>query len=157
MKHAARTGVTLLVVALAACSGNDEVLPIDAAVVIDAAPDAAVDAPIDAPIDAEQGVQMCVTSVSSLTVDEGASAVFTARLAEMPSADVVASIISSDVNAATAAPATLTFTAANFATPQTVTVSGVEDGNMMDETLNVMCTAAGIAATTVAVTVTDND
>jgi len=153
MKHAARTGMTLLVVALAACSGNDEVLPIDAAVAVDAAPDAATDAAIDA----EENVQMCVTSVSALTVGEGASAMFTARLAEMPAADVVANIASSDVNAATVAPTTLTFTAANYATPQVVTVAGVEDGNMMDETLTVMCTSAGIAATTVTVTVTDND
>ena len=85
------------------------------------------------------------------------SATFTARLAVMPAADVTANIVSSDLNAATVAPTTLTFTAANYDTPQTVTVTGVEDGNMMNETLTVMCTSAGIAATTVAVTVTDND
>jgi hypothetical protein len=140
----------LAIAALIACSGNDESIPLDAAV--DGGPDAAIDAAIDAP-----GAQRCVPSVATLIVVEGGTANFTVTLAEAPVADVTAGIASADLDAATVAPTTLVFTAANFNTPQTVTVSGVEDGDMMDETTTVTCTATGIPPAAVMLTVTDND
>ena len=52
---------------------------------------------------------------------------------------------------------TLTYTAANYNVPQTVTVAGVQDANPTDENATVACTGAGIPTATVAVTVTDDD
>ncbi len=62
-----------------------------------------------------------------LTNEAGASDVFTVRLLSEPTADVTIAVSSSDTTEGTVVPSTLTFTAANFATPQTVTVTGVND------------------------------
>jgi hypothetical protein len=48
-------------------------------------------------------------------------------LTSQPTADVTIALSSSDTTEGTVAPVSLTFTAANFATPQTVTVTGVND------------------------------
>ena len=59
-------------------------------------------------------------------------------------------------------PASLTFSTSNWATAQTVTVSAVEDDDSTRDTATVTHTVAGgdyasFAASSVAVTVTDND
>ena len=62
------------------------------------------------------------------SVSEGGSTDdFTVELASQPLADVVVDVTSSDPGEATVAPASLTFTAASWATAQTVTVTGVND------------------------------
>ncbi|MEE1564199.1 MAG: Calx-beta domain-containing protein [Acidimicrobiales bacterium] len=63
------------------------------------------------------------TSVS----EDGTSDTFTVVLNKLPAGDVVISIESADTGEATLSPATLTFTVENWSTPQTVTVSGVDD------------------------------
>ena len=62
----------------------------------------------------------------------------------------------------TATPASLTFSPLNWATAQTVTVSAAEDDDALQDTATVTHTVAGgdydsFAASSVAVTVTDND
>ncbi len=69
-----------------------------------------------------------VTPTSGLTTTEaGGSATFTVVLASPPSADVTIGVASDTPTEGTASPATLTFTADNWRTPQTVTVKGVDD------------------------------
>ena len=64
-------------------------------------------------------------SESDFSVRSGASGVIT-RTARLAS-DVVLTVTSGDTGEATVAPATLTFTTANWNSPQTVTVTGVDD------------------------------
>ncbi|MEO8216430.1 MAG: Calx-beta domain-containing protein [Acidobacteriota bacterium] len=69
-----------------------------------------------------------VTPVSGLVTSEsGASATFTVRLTTIPTAPVTIALSSSNPGEGTPAPASLTFTAANALTAQTVTVTGVDD------------------------------
>jgi outer membrane autotransporter protein len=69
-----------------------------------------------------------VSPSSGLVTDEGgASATFTVVLKSQPTAPVNITVLSSDPGEGTVSPASLTFTAANWDTPQTVTVTGVPD------------------------------
>ena len=69
-----------------------------------------------------------VSPTSGLTTTEtGGSGTFTVVLTTEPTADVTIGLTSDDVTEGTVAPASLTFTAANWNTPQTVTVTGVDD------------------------------
>lgn len=71
---------------------------------------------------------IAVTPVSGLTTTENlGTATFTVRLNTMPSSSVVINLTSSDLTEGTVAPASLTFTTGNWATPQTVTITGVND------------------------------
>lgn len=71
---------------------------------------------------------LVVTPTSGLLVDEsGTTATIQVSLSAAPSADVTVSVSSSDTGEATVDPASLTFTSGNFDTPQTVTVTGVDD------------------------------
>ncbi len=69
-----------------------------------------------------------VTPTSGLyTTEGGGSAVFSVVLLTAPSADVTLNLASSDTNEAVISTGTLTFTSANWSTPQDVTVTGVND------------------------------
>ncbi|MCP4851821.1 MAG: hypothetical protein GY900_08825, partial [Actinomycetia bacterium] len=57
----------------------------------------------------------------------GNTATFTVVLDTAPSSDVVFDVTSSDTTEATVSPSTLTFTTTDWATPQSVTVSSVDD------------------------------
>ena len=54
-------------------------------------------------------------------------AFYTVKLDSEPTGTVTVSVASSDIKAATVSPLSLTFTATNYSTPQTVTVTGVDD------------------------------
>ena len=72
-------------------------------------------------------------SPTPLTVTEGASGTLSVALRSQPSGEVTVAI-SSDNTDVTVAPTTpLTFTAANWDTPQTVTVSAAQDTDEADE------------------------
>lgn len=69
-----------------------------------------------------------VTPTSGLsTTESGGTATFTVVLTSRPTADVAVAFSSSNINEGTVAPASLTFTMADWSTPQTVTVTGVAD------------------------------
>jgi Calx-beta domain-containing protein len=69
-----------------------------------------------------------VTADPLLPVSEnGTTATFTMRLTTQPTANVTCTLDTSDATEGTVAPTSVTFTAANFATPQTITVTGVDD------------------------------
>ncbi len=69
-----------------------------------------------------------VATPPGLGVEEGESDTFTVKLATQPSAAVTVSVRSGDPGAATVAPASLTFTASDYAAARTVTVTGVREG-----------------------------
>ena len=109
-----------------------------------------------------------VISHSALTLPEGTTATYTVHLTARPTGDVVITTTSAHTGEATVAPDSLTFTDANWNTPQTVTVTAINDNTLgnasvtITHAVNTGTTAdATYAALTsladVAVTVTDND
>jgi hypothetical protein len=114
------------------------------------------DATVTVSVD-DDDTQTIVTSAAAVTAREGGSATFTVRLSNDPSGVLALAVASSDAGAAAASPATLTFDAGNFATPQTVTVTGVDDIDLVDGSAAVTVSGAGVAAVEVAVSVDDDD
>ncbi|HQZ16967.1 MAG TPA: hypothetical protein PLD86_08850, partial [Vicinamibacteria bacterium] len=105
----------------------------------------------------DDDVQAILTNLGSVDTSEGGSTTFTVTLAFQPAANVTVTVSSSDPDAATPAPSTLTFTPADYATPQTVTAWGVQDADVLDESLSFSLSSPGVATTTVGVKVTDDD
>jgi hypothetical protein len=69
-----------------------------------------------------------VTPTTGLvTTEAGGTATVTARLSSQPVADVVIPVSSSDLTEGTLQTPALTFTAADWDVPQTVTVTGADD------------------------------
>lgn len=68
-----------------------------------------------------------VGNVSGMATEAGGTATFTVRLRTQPTADVTIPVVSSDLTEGTTDVTQLVFTTANWATPQTVTVTGVDD------------------------------
>jgi hypothetical protein len=62
-----------------------------------------------------------------ITSERGLQSSFTVVLTSEPTADVTVRVSSSDTSEGTVRPATLTFTFSNWNTPQTVTITGVDD------------------------------
>ena len=62
-----------------------------------------------------------------VTGESGRSATFTVALGKAPTANVTVPVASSDSNEGTVSSPSLSFTPANYSTPQTVTVTGVDD------------------------------
>jgi len=72
--------------------------------------------------------RVVVNPIAGLTTTEGGgSAQFEVALSAAPTANVTVPLASSDTTEGTVAPAELTFTPANWNTPQPVTVTGVDD------------------------------
>ncbi|MEG3845288.1 Calx-beta domain-containing protein, partial [Microcoleus sp. herbarium14] len=69
-----------------------------------------------------------VSPIAGLTTTEvGGTATFTVKLNSQPTADVTIPLTSSNTNEGTVNPSAITFTNANWNTPQTITVTGVDD------------------------------
>ena len=107
-----------------------------------------------------------VSPISGPTTEAGGTATFTVVLTSRPTADVTVGLSSGDTTEGTVGPASLTFTNLNWNTPQTVTVTGVDDVLDDGDVAYTIITAAatstdtvynGINAADVAVTNTDND
>jgi hypothetical protein len=103
-----------------------------------------------------------------LVLDEGQTAVFEVVLETAPSSDVVIDLLVSDAGEISTGASQLTFTTANFSTPQTVVVTGVLDDRLdgsqsarIDISVNPEATDdpgyAALAAQAVMVTVQDID
>ncbi|MCX6891388.1 MAG: Ig-like domain-containing protein [Verrucomicrobia bacterium] len=70
---------------------------------------------------------IAASPTSFTTTDTGGAATLSVWLSRQPAANVLLPVASSNTNAGTVSPASLTFTPANYATPQTVTVIGALD------------------------------
>jgi predicted extracellular nuclease len=96
-------------------------------------------------------------SANPVSLGEGGSASFDVTLSGAPAGSTVFNVASNDTGAATVSPATLTFTPGDFGTPQTVTVSGVADIDLANESATVSIASAGYTTTNVTANVTDDD
>ena len=105
-------------------------------------------------------------SATNLVVSEsGTTATFTVALSSQPIANVTLSLSSSDLTEGTVSPASLTFTTGNWNTPQTVTVTGVDDlvmdGNILWHVASTITSTdplyAGLTPPSMAVTTLDNE
>ena len=93
-------------------------------------------------------------STATLTVDEGSSGGYTLVLDSQPGGNVTITAVSGDSGAVSLSPASLTFTAANWDTPRTVSVTGVEDPDTTAETVTISHGISGYGTVTVADAVT---
>lgn len=112
------------------------------------------------------GINVTYTPLTGLTVNEsGTTATFTVVLTSQPTANVTVNVVSTDTTEGTVSAPSLLFTAANWNTPQTVTVTGVNDltgdGDISFSITNTTTTTdplyAAIDPGDVAVTNRDND
>jgi large repetitive protein len=108
-----------------------------------------------------------ISKTTASVNESGSTDTFTVILTTQPASSVVLNITASDSTEATVAPATLTFTTGNWNTPQTVTITGVDDalddGNIVS-TITVSVNDASsdnsfdpLADQTLAITTVDND
>ncbi|MCR9143249.1 MAG: DUF1554 domain-containing protein [bacterium] len=116
-----------------------------------------------------EGARVTLAPTAGLSVSENlTTADFFVVLNTMPASNVIVDIVSGDAGEGSVAPASLTFSSANWNVPQRVTVTGVDDG-LNDGTQNFTISAsvnvgtvapayAGLPITdTVAVSNSDND
>ncbi|MBF2755679.1 MAG: hypothetical protein ISN29_10555, partial [Gammaproteobacteria bacterium AqS3] len=103
-------------------------------------------------------------SASSLTLDEGDTGTFTARLTGQPAKDRTINLTSTDPDVMVDADpdmdgnqTALTFTRANWNIPRTVTITAGHDDDLDDESATINLTGAGIIDGSVSVSVTDDD
>ena len=82
-------------------------------------------------------------SRTDLIINEGSTGTYTVVLTSQPAADVAVAIADHPAGRATVSPTSLTFTADNWNTPQTVTISSTEDSNYLDRWLILRHTATG--------------
>ena len=82
-------------------------------------------------------------SRTDLIINEGSTGTYTVVLTSQPTADVAVAIADHPAGRATVSPTSLTFTADNWSTPQTVTISSTEDSNYLDRWLILRHTATG--------------
>ena len=115
------------------------------------------------PVNVQWGVTL---SEDSLTVSEPSGHnTYTVHLNHKPTGTITIKPMSVDSSVATVSPATLTFTPTTYATPQTVTVTAVDDdidnaGNQRQTSIRHEVSGTGsdsVMADNVAVTVTDDD
>ena len=103
-----------------------------------------------------------IVSESSLSIEEGDSSSYTVVLKSAPTADVTVTV-SSDTTGVTVSPTSLTFTAGNWSSARTVTVSTTEDRvDEADQTAEVTHRVSGgdygsETASSVDIEVTDDD
>ncbi|HIA00989.1 MAG TPA: hypothetical protein EYN66_03630, partial [Myxococcales bacterium] len=101
--------------------------------------------------------QAFIVSTNSVTVDEGSSIQFSVRLAYQPTNTQSASLLLADASLLSVSPVSLSFSPANYAVPQIITINGLEDANVANDNSNVRVTGAGLPDAIVAVSITDND
>jgi hypothetical protein len=110
--------------------------------------------------DNDTATQSLVVTPTALSVPENNTATFSVRLAVAPTANVTVTTTAAttgDTDLTVSAGATLTFTTANFATPQNVTLRDAEDADATNGTRNFTVASAGLTSVTVAATEADND
>lgn len=106
-----------------------------------------------------------VFSTTNVVVSEsGTSTNITVALTSRPTVNVILHLASSDTTESSVSPASLTFTPANWATPQTFTVAGVDDLVMDGSQSSIVTTVgsgdtvyAALNPTDIAVTTLDNE
>ena len=93
-------------------------------------------------------VQNLIVQPTAFNVVEGESSVFSVRLNSAPGANVTVTVnrISGDTDLNVASGASLTFTPANFSTPQLVTISAAQDADTTNDTAVFRVASAGLTS-----------
>ena len=153
---------------------NDDLDRDDSATLTISVNDATSDDTYDAVADATASIiitdddiaDLTQSSNTSTTSENAGTASYTIVLDAEPTSDVVIDLASNDTAQATVSPNSLTFTPANWDTPQTVTVTGVDDDLVQTDTAvitaSINATASAdeydaVADQTHTVTLTDDD
>ena len=111
--------------------------------------------------DDDAGVTFAPAAVT--VAEAGGTATYTVKLDGQPTDNVTLTVASSNTSAATVSHGSLTFTPTNWSTPQTVTVTGVDDsspGGSRPATITHSASGGGydeVEVPSVSVTVTDDD
>ena len=99
-----------------------------------------------------------------VTINEGETGSYAVVLVTRPTADVTIAVAVPEEASLRVEPTSLTFTSRNWSTPQTVTVTALEDDDEVSENHTLTHTAAstdpdynGVSVDGVALTVVDND
>ncbi|MFC5822903.1 glycoside hydrolase family 6 protein [Nonomuraea insulae] len=100
-----------------------------------------------------------VTSSSAVSVNEGGTATFTARLSSAPTSNVTVTTArtSGDTDLTVSSGASLTFTPSNWSTAQTVTLAAAQDSDSTAGTAAFSVGGSGVTAATVNATEVDDD
>jgi formylglycine-generating enzyme required for sulfatase activity/outer membrane protein assembly factor BamB len=100
-----------------------------------------------------------LTSASSVNVTEGSTATFQVKLSAAPPSDTTVSVArnSGDAGITVQSGASLTFTASNWDTYQTVTLAAAEDGDTTNGVAVIRCSSSGLPDKDVTATEIDND
>jgi hypothetical protein len=113
----------------------------------------------------DEGAGFVVAPTTLETSESGPAATFELHLSTRPVADVTIVVRSSDTSEGTVSPSEVTFTEADWASPQRVTVAGVDDDEVDGDQVFAITfavssgdpTYAGLVPTEVSVTNVDND
>jgi len=106
------------------------------------------------------GTQSLVVSATAVSVPEGSTTTYTVRLNIQPTANVTVTNTAAgtgDTDITVSSGGSLTFTTANWNTPQTVTLAAAEDTDTTNGTRNITVASTGLTSVTVAATEADND
>lgn len=107
----------------------------------------------------DDDVQALEVTPATIAVNEGGTTTYSVRLVFQPATDVVVANTVAPANAEdiSASPTSLTFTPSSYATPRTVTVTGLQDADVLNETATVVVSSTGVTSRNVTVNVTDDD
>ena len=105
----------------------------------------------------DDDIQAILVSSTSVMVGEGSNISVNVSLKYQPTASVTVNVSSAMTIVAGVTSATLTFTPGNYATAQSISISGTEDADTANSSTSVSLTLAGATPANVNVTVIDND
>jgi hypothetical protein len=110
-------------------------------------------------VDNDTATQALVVTPTAVSVPEGGTATYSVRLAIAPTANVTVTSTAGtgDTDLTVSAGGSLTFTPANFATPQTVTLRAAEDTDTTNGARSIAVASTGLTGVTVTATEADND
>jgi hypothetical protein len=110
-------------------------------------------------VDNDIPAQSLVVTPTALSIGEGATATYSVRLASAPSANVTVTSTAGtgDADLTVAGGGSLTFTPANFATPQNVTIGAAQDTDTTNGSRTFSVASSGLTSVTVTATEVDND
>jgi len=91
----------------------------------------------------DDDTQALTLSAASATIGEASSSTYTVKLATQPTGTVTVALASDDTTAATVPSSSLIFTASDWNTAQTVTVTGVNDDDATNESVTISSSASG--------------
>jgi mannose/cellobiose epimerase-like protein (N-acyl-D-glucosamine 2-epimerase family) len=104
-------------------------------------------------------VPQIVTSLSDVTVGEGATAPFTVRLSSPPTVNITVNVArtSGDTDLTVQSGSSLVFTPSDWNTPQTVTLAAAQDADSTNGSAAFTVSSTGLASKTVAATESEDD